>query len=104
MKTASRFALPLVLAALVFAGCAQGPGHTRAAGTIGGATAGALIGAAASSPCRRGEGAACGAIVGMIAGAVAAEGVAQDQERHGCCPRCGATAHGCRCGCQFAHR
>ena len=52
---------------LLLAGCAQGPGHTRAAGTLAGTGAGAIIGAAAS-PGNRGGGAAVGALIGMVAG------------------------------------
>ncbi len=77
----------VLLALLCVAGCAGGPGHTRAAGTLAGTGAGALIGAAAS-PCNRAGGAAVGAVIGMLAGSMAGEGLAQDQERSGCydCP------------------
>jgi len=77
----------LVVLAALMAGCAQGPGHTRAAGTLAGTGAGALIGAAAS-PCDRGGGAAVGAVLGMMAGTIAGEGIAQDQERAECPPPC----------------
>ena len=62
----------LVVLALLLTGCAQGPGHTRAAGTLAGTGAGALIGAAAS-PCNRGGGAAVGALLGMVAGTMAGD-------------------------------
>ena len=87
----------LLLAALVLAGCAQGPGHTRAAGVLGGTVAGAVVGAALS-PCECSGGAEVGALIGMVAGTLAAEGIAQDQERYGWCSRCGATACPGTCG------
>mgnify|MGYP001824144669 CR=1 FL=1 len=73
---------------VLLAGCAQGPGHTRALGTLGGAAAGAVIGAAAS-PCPHDGSAEVGLLLGMVAGTIAAEGLAQDQERYGWCRRCG---------------
>ena len=77
----------LAVLALLLAGCTQGPGHTRAAGTLAGTGAGAIIGAAAS-PRNRGGGAAVGAILGMMAGTMVGEGIAYDQENAGCyeCP------------------
>ena len=73
----------LALLALLLGGCAQGPGHTRAAGTLAGAGAGAILGAAVS-PCDRGGGAAVGALLGMVAGNMAGEGIAYDQETAEC--------------------
>jgi hypothetical protein len=91
--------IPFVLgiaALLVLAGCAQGPGHTRAAGTIAGTGAGALLGAAVS-PCNRGGGALVGATLGLIAGSMAGDSIACDQERYGCppCGGCGAFGDCC---------
>lgn len=91
MERTARAAVALVLVvalAVLLPGCAQGPGHTRAAGTLGGAAAGAVVGAALT-PCGCGDGAAWGALIGMMAGSTAAEGIAQDQERYGWCARCG---------------
>ena len=65
----------LALLGLLLAGCAQGPGHTRAAGTLAGTAAGGIVGAAVS-PCNRGGGAAVGALIGMMAGSMAGEGIA----------------------------
>ncbi|MFV1957845.1 MAG: YMGG-like glycine zipper-containing protein [Planctomycetota bacterium] len=75
-------------AALVFAmgGCRQGPGHTRALGTVVGTAAGAALGAAVS-PCYPGSGALVGAGLGMVAGSIVGEGIAQDQEARGMAPR-----------------
>ena len=64
------------LGALLAAGCAAGPGHTRAAGAVGGTAAGALIGAAAGG----GRGAVVGGVLGLMTGTVVGEGIAQDQE------------------------
>ena len=83
--------IPTTLTALVLAvalaGCCQGPGHTRAFGTLAGTAAGAALGAAAS-PCCPGGGALVGAGLGMIGGAIVGDAVASDQERCGCDPCC----------------
>ncbi len=75
----------LALAAGLFAGCCQGPGYTRAAGTIAGTATGAFLGAAAS-PCDRGGGALVGGTLGLVAGTLAGDAIAQDQECPGCLP------------------
>jgi hypothetical protein len=72
-----KLAIGLVsLAALLATGCAAGPGHTRAAGALGGTAAGATIGGIAGG----GRGAVAGGALGLIAGTIAGEGIAQDQE------------------------
>jgi phage tail tape-measure protein len=80
-----RAVFPLLILLLALAGCRQGPGHTRAFGTVAGTAAGAAIGAAAS-PCNRGGGALVGATLGMIGGTLVGDGIAQDQERCRPCP------------------
>ncbi len=89
----------VAVACLIFAGCAQGPGHTRALGTVGGTAVGAAVGAAASSSGHKAEGALIGGILGAVVGTEAGNAIAYDQEvynspphRGGCdpceCDRC----------------
>jgi len=73
----------LALGLLLLVGCTAGPGHTRAAGALGGTGAGALIGAAVgeASGGHAGTGAVLGGLLGYMAGTTAGEAIAEDQER-----------------------
>jgi len=86
----------MAVGCLVLAGCAQGPGHTRAAGTVGGTAIGAAIGAAASASGHEGEGALVGGILGAIVGSEAGNAIAYDQEVYDSPPHRG-SCRNCDC-------